>query len=157
MGSYYAIKGHSAASQRGIILVESTQIRWFSRLSGRGRLVRRPRVSKLRLKGLSDAHSNETAVEAAIQGACVLNKRATLTTCLLKKRELKNSSKLDWKRAKCGPPDERTMDEEERIAYSNSRWRCRWEKMKTVMMMMMSENQLSRSQVHVTAFCGTEG
>jgi hypothetical protein len=32
--SYYALKGHPASSQRGIILVESTQIRSFSRRSG---------------------------------------------------------------------------------------------------------------------------
>jgi hypothetical protein len=64
-----------------IILVESTQIRWFLRWSGRvgwsGRAVaqQRPRVSKLRLKGLSDYHSNETVVEAARQGANGPNKR----------------------------------------------------------------------------------
>ncbi len=33
---------------------------------------------------------------------------------------------------------------------------CRWEMLKT-MMMMMSENQTSQSQVHVTVFLGTEG
>jgi hypothetical protein len=52
-------------------LVKSTQIRWFSRQSGgggwSGRAIARrwPRVSNLGLKGLSDYHSNETAVEAA--------------------------------------------------------------------------------------------
>jgi hypothetical protein len=55
---------------RGIILVESTQIRWFSRSSRGGWSSRvaaqhRPRVSKLGLKGLSDYRSNEIAVEAA--------------------------------------------------------------------------------------------
>jgi hypothetical protein len=33
---------------------------------------------------------------------------------------------------------------------------CIWEMLKT-MTMMMSENQSSQSQVHVTAFQGTEG
>ncbi len=33
---------------------------------------------------------------------------------------------------------------------------CRWEKLKS-MKMMASENQSSRSQVHVTPFWGTEG
>jgi hypothetical protein len=61
-------------------LVKSTQIRWFSRQSGgggwSGRAVAqlRPRVSKLELKGLSDYHSNETAVEAARWEASGLNK-----------------------------------------------------------------------------------
>jgi hypothetical protein len=56
---------------RGIIFVESTQIRWFSKRSGKGgwsgRAVAqlRPRVSKLWLKRLSNYHSNEIAVEVA--------------------------------------------------------------------------------------------
>jgi hypothetical protein len=45
--------------------------------------------------GLSDYHSNETAVEAARRGTSGPNKRATLTTCLLKKEELENGFKLD--------------------------------------------------------------
>jgi hypothetical protein len=82
-------------------LIESTQIRWFSRWSGRGGWFGRAeakwrlRVSQLRTKGLSDYHSSETVVEAAKWGAKGLNKRATLTTCLLKKGELKSSSLLD--------------------------------------------------------------
>jgi hypothetical protein len=54
--SYYALKGHPASSQRGIILDESTQIRWFLRQSdGGGWSTRaiaqlRPRVSKLGFK-----------------------------------------------------------------------------------------------------------
>ncbi len=52
-------------------MIESTQIRWFSRSSGEGgwsgraAAQLRPRVSKLRAKGLSDYHSNEIAAEAA--------------------------------------------------------------------------------------------
>jgi hypothetical protein len=62
-------------------LVKSTQIRWFSRRSGEGgwssRAVaqRRPRVSKLGLKGLSDYHYNETAVEAARRGTIGLDEK----------------------------------------------------------------------------------
>ncbi len=45
----------------------------------------RPRVSKLGLKGLSDYHSNEMAVEAARWEASGPNKRATLMKHLLKR------------------------------------------------------------------------
>jgi hypothetical protein len=64
----------SCSKPRGFILVESTQIRWFSRWSGwvgwssRAVAQQRPWVSKLGLKGLSDYHSNETAVEADCGG-----------------------------------------------------------------------------------------
>jgi hypothetical protein len=90
MGSYYALKGHPASSLRGIILVESTQISWFLRQSGgggwSGRAIaqRRPRVSKLGLKGLCDYHSSETAVKAARWEASGPTKRATLMKHLLK-------------------------------------------------------------------------
>ncbi len=53
---------------RGVILVESTQIRWFSRWSsggswsGRAVAQRRPWVLKLGLKRLSDYYSSEIAV-----------------------------------------------------------------------------------------------
>jgi hypothetical protein len=136
-----------------IILVNSTQIRWFSRWSGgegwTGRAIsqRRLRVSKLELKGLSDYHSNETAVQAARQETSGPNKRTTLMTRLLKKGELEKSSKHDWKGQKAAHHIKRTMDKKGRIAYSNSNWRCRWKKMKT-MMMLISENQSSQSQVH---------
>jgi hypothetical protein len=72
-------------------LVESTFMRWFSRRlgggSGSGRAVaqQRPRVSKLGLKGLSDYHSNETAVMAAKQEASGLNKRLLSRKHLLKR------------------------------------------------------------------------
>ncbi len=58
---------------KGIILTMSTQIRWFLRWSGGGGWTgialaqRRPRVSKLWFKGLSDYYSSEIAVEAARQ------------------------------------------------------------------------------------------
>jgi hypothetical protein len=71
----------TASSQRGIILVKSIQIRWFSRRSGRGgwsgraEAQWRPRVSKLRVKGLPDYHSNEIAAEAARWGANLPNKK----------------------------------------------------------------------------------
>jgi hypothetical protein len=67
----------------------------------RGRLVRRaiaqqrPKVSKLGLKGLSDCHSNESAVEAARRGACGLNKKGYSQEIFTKKGELENSSRLD--------------------------------------------------------------
>jgi hypothetical protein len=73
MGSYWALKGHPEQAM-GIILIESTQIRWFSRWSGgggwsgRSEAQRRPRVSKLRAKGLSHYHSNETVVGQPEEG-----------------------------------------------------------------------------------------
>jgi hypothetical protein len=56
--------------------------------------------SQTKNQGLPNYHSSETVVEAARRGASGQNKRATLMTCLLRKGELKNSSLLDWKRAK---------------------------------------------------------
>ncbi len=102
-------------------MVESTQIRWFFRLSGgggwSGRAVAqwRPKVSKLGLKGLSDCHSNETTVEAARGEASGPNKRATLKTFLLKRGELKISSKLAWKMTKGRLPDTSTTDKKKQL------------------------------------------
>ncbi len=72
-------------------------LKLFRRVGRSGRAVaqRRPRVSKLGLKGLSDYCSSETSVEAARREASGPNKRATLTKYLLNKRELNNSSKLN--------------------------------------------------------------
>jgi hypothetical protein len=67
----------------------------------------RGRESKLRDKGLSDYHSNEIVVEAARQGASGPNKRATLTTYLLKNGELKSSSLLNSKKGKRQPAREK--------------------------------------------------
>jgi hypothetical protein len=75
--------------------------------SGRADAHRRPRVSKLRDKGLSDYHANETVVEAARQGASGPNKRDTLTTYLLKKGEVKSSSLPDGKKGKRQPAREK--------------------------------------------------
>ncbi len=63
--------------------------------SGRAEAEQRPRVSKLRAKRLSDYYFNETVVEAARRGVSGPNKRATLTTSLLRKGELKSSSLVD--------------------------------------------------------------
>jgi hypothetical protein len=119
---------------KGIILVESIQILWFLRWSGgggwSGRAVAqlRPRVSKLRWKKLSDYHFNVTAVKEARQGASGPKKRSTLPTCILKKGELGNSFKLDWKGPKIARQMKRTTEKKRRIAYSYSRWRYRWDK-----------------------------
>ncbi len=94
------LKGHSASSQRAIILVKSTQIRGFSRWSGRGgwsgRAVaqRRQRFSKLGLKGLSKYYSNEIEVKAARQGASGPTKRATLMEYLLKRESWTTALRL---------------------------------------------------------------
>jgi hypothetical protein len=74
MGSYYVLKGHPASSQRGNILLESSQVRWFlirscgGGRSGRNVAQRKPRDLKLGLKGLSDYLSIEMACKAARQG-----------------------------------------------------------------------------------------
>ncbi len=55
-------------------MVASTQVRWFLRLSGKAGwsgkalTLRRPRVSKLGLKGLSDYYSNGIAVGSQMGG-----------------------------------------------------------------------------------------
>jgi hypothetical protein len=95
--------------------------------SGRAEAQRRPRVSKLRTKGLSDYHSSETLVEASRRGASGRNKRATLTTYLLKKGELKSSYLLDRKRAKGSPPGKSTMVKKERSLTLNFGCCCRRE------------------------------
>jgi hypothetical protein len=75
LGFLLCAQGTFCSRPRGITMIESTQIRWFWRWSGRGGwsggavAQQRPRVSKLGLKGPSNCHSNETAVEAARWGA----------------------------------------------------------------------------------------
>jgi hypothetical protein len=146
---------------KGIIFIKSTQIRWFSRWSGgggwsgRAEAQRRPRVSKLRAKGLADYHSSETVVEAPRLGARGQNKRATFTTYLLKKGELESSSLLDRKRAKGSLPEKKHHRWKRKITYSKVRVLIQKGGMKS-MTVMMTENQSCWSQVHVTAFRGTE-
>jgi hypothetical protein len=50
-----------------------------------------------------------------------------------------------------------TTDKKERLAYSKLQVMIQKGEMKSVIMMIMGENQSSRSQVHVTALRGTEG
>jgi hypothetical protein len=97
---------------RVITLIKSTQIRWFSRWSGRGgwssRVVaqQRPRVSKLGQKGLSDYHSNEIAATAARWGG---GQRAKLQDYshreIYLRGELDNRSKPNRTRTKRSPPE----------------------------------------------------
>jgi hypothetical protein len=83
--------------------------------SGRAGAQRRPRVSKLRAKGLSEYYSSETVVEAARHGASEPNKKATLMTCLLKKGELKSSSLLDRKGQKATRHRKSTTDKKKEL------------------------------------------
>ncbi len=76
--------------------------------SGRAMAERRPRVSKLGLKGLSNYHSNKMAVEAGRPEASGPNKRAILTQHLFKKRKLDNSSKPNRIKGKMQPAREKT-------------------------------------------------
>jgi hypothetical protein len=57
------------------------------------------------LRGPIVSPSANLIKEAARLGASGPNKRATLTTYLLKKGELRNSSLLDKKKAKSSPPE----------------------------------------------------
>jgi hypothetical protein len=78
-------------------------------------------------------------------------KRATITKYLLKKGELENSSKPNRIRAKGSPPEKNTTDEKKELLSLALGDAGRWKMLKT-MTMMMSDNQYSQSQVHVTAF-----
>ncbi len=124
MGSYYALKGHSAPSQRGIVLVESSQIRRFSRRSGgggwscRALAQQRLRFSKVGLKRLSDYHFNQTVVESARWGASVLNKRDTLTEYLLKKESRTTALSLTRHRAKGSLPEKNTTVKKELLTLT---------------------------------------
>ncbi len=144
---YYGLllcaQGTFCSRPRGITLIESTQIRWFSRWSGgggwSGRAIAQQRsiVSKLGLKGLSEYHSNKIA--------------ATLTGNLLKGRARPNLTKLGKKAA-----TQIYSSPLIRKSYSLFLgWWWRRELLMT-MTMMMSENQSSQSQVHVTAIQSAE-
>jgi hypothetical protein len=60
MGSYYVLKGHSASSQIGIILVESIQNQMVLKMIRWGRLVRQSRSSQ-------EAKSLKTRVKGTVQ------------------------------------------------------------------------------------------
>ncbi len=83
--------------------------------SGRAVAQWRPRVSKLGLKGLSDYHSNETAVEAARRGASGPNKRATLIKYLLKKESLKTALSFTEKGQKAARQMKSTLHKKEKL------------------------------------------
>jgi hypothetical protein len=95
--------------------------------SGRAEAQPRPRVSKLRAKGLSNYHSSEIVVVAARQGASGSNKRATLTAYLLKKGELKSSSVFDRKREMVACQRKSTTDKKGRSPTLSSWCWCRRE------------------------------
>jgi hypothetical protein len=119
---------------KGIILIESTQIRCFMRWSGGGgwssrtEAQRMPRVSKLRAKGLPDYNSNEKVVEAARQGASGPNKGLLSWHVYSKKESWKAALGLTIKGQKAAHQRKSTTDKKERIACSKSKWWCRWEK-----------------------------
>jgi hypothetical protein len=110
-GFLLCAQGIFCSTSRGITLIESSKNRWFSRLSGRGgwsnraAAQRRPKVSKLGLRGLSDYHSKEITVEAVRWGASGPIYRATLTGNLLMGGKLDNSSKPNQTRAKGSLPE----------------------------------------------------
>ncbi len=129
----------------------------------RGRLVRKSwssaeaKVSKLRAKGLSDYHSRETVVEEARRGASGPNERLLSRHVYSKSRAEKQL--FAWlkkgKRAACQRKS--TVDKKERIAYYKLWVTIQKGKMNLMTVIMNSENQSCWSQVHVTAFQGTDG
>ncbi len=123
--------------------------------SGRAVAQQRPRVSKPGLKGLSDHHFIEIAVEAARRGAGGLNNRATLMEYLLKRERWTTALSLtkQGQKAACQIKIPLVRKSYSLYLFGES---CRRELMKSVKT-MMSENQSSQSQVHVTEFRGTEG
>jgi hypothetical protein len=122
------------------ILHQATQIRWFSRRSGgggwSGRAITkwRPRVSKLGLKGLSDSHSNETAVKTARRKASGPNKGLLSWNIFLKERAV--SCKPNRIKGKRKPAREKTLRIRKsyslflRVMFADgrcwSRWRWWW-------------------------------
>jgi hypothetical protein len=82
-------------------------IRWGG-CSSRAVAQLRLRVSKLGLNGLSDYHSNQTAVKAARLGPSGPKKRTTLTECLLKRQSWTIALSLIEQRAKGSPPEKNT-------------------------------------------------
>jgi hypothetical protein len=67
------------------------------------------------LKGLSDYHSDKTAVEAARRGSCGPIKRATLTKHLLKRERWTSALSLTEQRAKGSPPEKNTTDKKKEL------------------------------------------
>jgi hypothetical protein len=83
-------------------LIESTQSDGAQddQAGNAGSVELKPRVSKLRAKGLSDYHSRKTVVEAARLGASGPNKKGYSHDMFTQKGELISSFLLDRKRAK---------------------------------------------------------
>ncbi len=114
---------------KGITLIESTQIRWFSRWSGgggwsgRAKLCESESAKSLKTKGQGTFRLplKWTTAEADRLGATGPNKRATLTTYLLKERDLKAA--LHWSARQTGkgkrqPAKEKASRLKRKNAYS---------------------------------------
>jgi hypothetical protein len=67
------------------------------------------------LKGLSDYHSDETAVEAARRGSCGPNKKGYSHKTSTQKRELTSALSLTEQRAKGSPPEKNTTDKKKEL------------------------------------------
>ncbi len=70
---------------------------------------------KTKAKGLSDCYSSEQQPRQPDEGGKWAKLRATLMTCLLKKRRAESSSLLKHKRAKGSPPKKSTTVKERRL------------------------------------------
>ncbi len=138
-GFLLCAQGKFCIMPRGITLIESTQIRWFSRWSdeggwsGRDVAQHRPRDSKLGLKGPSDCHSNEILVKAASRGASGPSK-GQLSQGIYSRGELDNNSKPKRTKAKGNPPEKHfTASKKELLTLSRGDseeescwWRWQW-------------------------------
>jgi hypothetical protein len=94
----------------GIYFVEYFKVKnhgggWF----GRAEAQWRPRVSKLRAKGLSDYQSTDTVVEAARLGASEQNKGLLSRHVYTKKEKWKVALSLIEKRTKGSLPDKKHL------------------------------------------------
>ncbi len=133
MGSYKCSRD-ILPQAKGIILIESTQIRSFSRWSGGGgwfgRAVaqQRLRISKLRAKDFPTTTQMRQQSRQPEGGPVGPNKGLLSWHVYSKRRAGKQL--LVWlkKGQKAARQIKSITDKKERIAYSNSGWWCRWEK-----------------------------
>jgi hypothetical protein len=141
-------QGTFCSRPRGITLIEPTQIRWFSRWScgggwsSRAIAQRRSRILKLGFKGLS--------IGAARHGSNWAELTATLTGNLLRGESwitALNLTELGQKAA--GQKNTSLLIRRSYSIFLGWKWRREF---LMTLMMIMSVNKSSQSEVHVTAF-----
>jgi hypothetical protein len=147
--------------QKGIILIESTQVRRFLRWSGGGgwSLSLEAKCPKTSQGTIRSVHSDQIVLMMARREARLHKGRPTQGLCSLKtkptglqtlKWELENNSRQPRVLTKNRQSD--SLKWESTYSFSRGLWRGEL----LLMMMVMSENQSSWSQVHAKAFLGTD-